>query len=116
MDVVLNFLEYARKFGKILFVVEGKNDKKALLALGLENVLDISGRRLSDIANYICSSNFRQIAILTDFDKEGNEKHKLLVKLLEINVVKINSQLRKKFISIFKARKVEDIASLLNLA
>jgi len=112
IEAINEFSNLVKKSGNILFIVEGKKDKKALLNLGIKNILDISGRRLTDIVDCILSSNFRQIVVLTDFDREGKKKHKILVKLFEINGIKVNSQLRRKFISLFKIHKIEEINSL----
>lgn len=107
-----NFLRYVKKLSKVLFIVEGKKDKKALQALGLVDILDISGKTLNEMVSIVNSLDFSQVAVLTDFDREGKEIHKLLVKLLEINGIKVNSRIRGKFVSLFKVSKVEEIISL----
>ncbi len=57
----------------ITFIVEGKKDKKVLNSLGFKNVISISNQSPRKVKNKIKT---KEIVILTDFDKEGENLRK----------------------------------------
>ncbi|HIH11819.1 TPA: toprim domain-containing protein [Candidatus Woesearchaeota archaeon] len=73
-----------------LVIVEGKNDKHALQKLGLNNILTLS-TPLFKILDII---NGKKVAILTDFDKEGQHYYKKLKSLCSQHGIKIDNTLR----------------------
>jgi 5S rRNA maturation endonuclease (ribonuclease M5) len=92
-------------------IVEGKNDKKPLLKLGIKNVLDISGKPFNEILEKTNGS----AVILTDFDNEGRKKASILTKLFQSNGTRVNSLVRRKIKSIFKIQKIEELNSFTKL-
>lgn len=94
-----------------LIIVEGKKDKKALSYLGLKNILEISGKSLEKTVNLIKSRNPESVLILTDFDDEGEKYSKELIKIIQFNGIKSDQTFRKKFKSIFKIMKIEELNS-----
>ena len=99
----------------IWIIVEGKKDKLVLSKLGLMNIFDISGKRLEDCVEAVSFKHPESVVILTDFDKEGLKKQRQLSKLLTSNGIKINYVVRKKFNSLFKIQKVEELKSFIKL-
>jgi 5S rRNA maturation endonuclease (ribonuclease M5) len=96
-----------------LIVVEGIKDRENLQKLGFENVYTISGKSLYDVLDELIS--FSNIAILTDFDKEGKKKAKILVDLLQPHGIKINTSFRRNFFSTFGIYKVEELKSFFKI-
>ncbi|MDH5807021.1 MAG: toprim domain-containing protein [Candidatus Methanomethylicaceae archaeon] len=82
-----------------LIIVEGKNDEKALREIGLR--VPIYRFRESGLSNIIfvdeISNNFKgkKIAILLDFDNEGQEMAEYLSRELEERGVKVERYFRK---------------------
>ncbi|MEM5805367.1 MAG: toprim domain-containing protein [Candidatus Aenigmatarchaeota archaeon] len=89
-------------------IVEGIRDKKVLLELGFENVVAISGNSLIKIADDIVSK-FKEVVILTDFDKEGRRMYSFLKKYFEAHHLKVIF-LSSLFKSTFKIAKLEELA------
>jgi len=101
-------IEEIKKYDKLCIIVEGKKDKLVLEKVGLENVLDISGKTICEILDKIKSNNFQNTIILTDFDDEGKLKASQLTKLLQHHKIHILPNIRKKFMS-FKIYKIEEL-------
>lgn len=95
-----------------LVIVEGINDKKVLLKLGIKNVFDISGKSFDEVLDKVKDNS---VVILTDFDEEGKKKANFLMRLFQSNGVKVHSNLRKKFRSVFKVQKIEELNSFIKL-
>ncbi len=98
-----------------LIIVEGVNDKKQLSLLGLENVMDISGNSLDAIVEKVKSRNTNPVTILTDFDREGEEKASLLEKMLNHDEIKTLSEHRNRFRNLFHVSHIEDITPVTKL-
>jgi len=88
-------------------IVEGKRDKKALNALGLSDVLDISGKPIDALIKRL-DKDKRHI-VLTDYDKEGERKNKEICKLLQKLKFKINLRFRRLIKSCFGITKIEEL-------
>ena len=75
-------LEKLLKFSNldIILIVEGKRDEEVLKKFGFKKIVKISGKPIEEIAEMVKG---KEIAILTDFDKEGNKTRKELRKILE---------------------------------
>jgi 5S rRNA maturation endonuclease (ribonuclease M5) len=98
----------------VVVVVEGKRDAKALRPFGFENIIEISGKPLEDVAKKVMSSNAKNVAILTDFDDEGEDISSRLNNLFSHHHIKTDYIIRKKFMSL-KIRKIEELNSFTKL-
>ena len=94
---IKNFLIKLRQFNQRhpdwAVLVEGKRDKRALEMLGIENVIDLKGRKFHDIAEYL-SENFKGVVLLTDFDPEGEEIFNKLSRILKGYGLKVDGSFR----------------------
>lgn len=99
-----------------LIIVEGKKDRMVLASLGLDNILCISGKSNHEVIDILSSRTPHSVLILTDYDREGEERAKSLAKLFEKNHIKTNSLLRKKVKSIFRINKIEELKNLTKLS
>jgi len=95
-----------------LILVEGKKDRRVLEKLGLENIIEISGKRLEKVVDII-QKNGKQVSILTDYDKEGIKQYKRLKKLLSATEIKVNDKIRRDFKRNFLITKIEELSSYL---
>jgi len=91
-------------------IVEGIKDKRVLEKIGFKNVIDISGKKIYQVAEMIG----KEAIILTDFDYEGEKKASALTKLLQSRGVKINFLTRQKFKNL-KIKKIEELSSLIKM-
>jgi 5S rRNA maturation endonuclease (ribonuclease M5) len=74
-------LDKLRELSKTaVVVVEGKRDKEALKKLGIENVITIAGKRLTDLADIL--EGTPQVIPLFDLDEHGERIHKKVVAIL----------------------------------
>lgn len=93
-----------------LFLVEGKNDSKVLVELGIKNIISISGAPLDRVVER--AERMREkpgsIVILTDFDREGNEIAKRLEALLRPSAFRINTNERKLFRRLMGSMNIEE--------
>ncbi len=83
---------FAQLIGKLLekiVIVEGRKDEKALRQLGIQNIILIGGNPLHRIPEKIKDSS-KEIVILTDFDKKGNQLATKLNLFLRIHNKKVN--------------------------
>ena len=103
-------LESLREFS---IIVEGKKDKKALNALGIYDVIEISGKSFLDFVKFLKRN--KKYLILTDFDEEGEKKNKILLRLLSKEGFSFDSNLRKRIKKIFKIRKIEELIKISKL-
>lgn len=77
----------------ILIIVEGKNDKKALLKLGLENIVSLS-TPLYKIVEIVNSNDEMEVVILTDFDRKGKELYLKIKSMCSQRGIRIDTTLR----------------------
>jgi 5S rRNA maturation endonuclease (ribonuclease M5) len=96
-------------------IVEGKLDKRALLALGASNIFEISGKNLSDLVLEVRGKGFDVVTIFTDFDREGMEKAKRLTQLFQMSGVRVISSFRERIHRLLGIGKVEELNSLLKI-
>ena len=94
-----------------LAIVEGKKDKKALKAFGLNNIIAINNKPLIEIADKIKNKGKSQAVILTDFDSKGMELAARLEVLLKRYKIKVNNRLRCKVMK-FGRTRIEDFNKL----
>jgi len=94
-------------------LVEGKRDLKALKMFGIENVVEMKGRKYHDIAECL-SESYVGVVLLMDFDPEGEAILRKLTKVLETYGLKIDTSFRDRLKSL-GIRFVEEIPLLLRL-
>ena len=107
----MRYIEGILKDGTAI-LVEGKNDLIALEKLGLETIIDISGKRLDDVSSMI-KLRHSKIIILTDFDREGIIQYKRLKNLLMSDGVEVDDNSRRMFRKIFLVNRIEELTSYL---
>ena len=105
METLEEWIAKLRSCNKLI-IVEGKNDKRALNKLGIENVYSI------DKPIYLLVENIaqkrKQVIILTDFDKTGRKLYSKIKHELQRNGVKVNDRYRK-FLSRRKITHIEGL-------
>jgi len=74
-------------------LVEGKRDKRALEAFGIEPVYQMKGKKYHDIAQEL-SEKFKGVVLLTDLDRHGEEIFRKLSKILESYGLKVDGSFR----------------------
>ena len=89
-----------------LIIVEGKNDKKALNKLGIDNVYSID-KPIYVLVESIAEKR-KDVIILTDFDKTGRKLYFRINHDLQRQCVKVNDKYRK-FLSRCKITHVEGL-------
>ena len=88
-------------------IVEGKKDKKALEELGLTNIITLYHKPLYKIVEELKTE---EVAILTDFDKEGKRLYgKLRQECLRLGI-KVNNKLRNFLIKEARISHIEGLA------
>ena len=75
-----------------IIIVEGKKDKKALISLGVKNIITLN-KPLYKIVEETAEFN-KNVIILTDFDKEGRKLYGVLKNDFQKNGVKIDREFR----------------------
>ena len=102
------FSDYIEKIknSKILVIVEGKKDKKALQSLGIKNIIELNKRPLFEIIDYI-SSNNKDCIILTDLDKKGKQLYGKLNSGLQRFGVRVDNKFRNFLFRYSKIRQIE---------
>jgi len=106
--------ERLKKLDKILeklrgkwILVEGLRDKKALSALGMTDILTISGNLIQSCG--ILSAREADMAyVLTDLDRRGDELAKKARDELEGRSIRVDIQTRTKLAHLLKIRYFED--------
>src|SRR4030042_3636318 len=83
---------------KILCIVEGPKDRRALNELGIEKVETLSKAPLYKIVE---ETTAEEVAVLTDLDQKGKELYHILSRDLQKKGVRINNRLRQK---LFRAK------------
>lgn len=96
-------------------IVEGKKDKSVLEKLQFKNIVTISGKGHEKLLEILKNQKIGQVIILTDFDREGNKKHKELQRLLERNGIKTAFSIREKFKQTFNIGKIEELSFITKL-
>ncbi|MFH1444859.1 MAG: toprim domain-containing protein [Nanoarchaeota archaeon] len=109
MKIDEKLLEFAKETNNSIIIVEGKNDKEALMAIGIlaKDVVAINGRTLLKVVNEVAKKD-KEVVILTDFDYKGKMLAAKLTRLLQAIKIHPNPRLRKMFIA-FGRHQVQDI-------
>ena len=86
--------------------VEGKHDREALAAIGVDNTIAISGR-----LRLVCSSmkSSEKVIVLTDLDRRGDELAKNAVEELQRYGINANIEYRKILGSLLNLKYFENI-------
>jgi len=96
-----------------LIIVEGKKDRRALIALGCSSEKIYSLKKplykVIDEVSEIC----KECIILTDLDKEGRKLFRVLQHKLKENGIKIDNKYREFLFKETKLRQIEGIESLM---
>jgi len=95
--------------GSDTIIVEGIRDRQALNKFGINNVVEISGKPLIELADSIAATNRRNITILTDFDEDGEQIKSQLTNYLSYHGIKPNAFARNRLRSLFKIQKIEEL-------
>lgn len=90
---------------RLLVIVEGKNDEKALKEIGIKRVYAINRKAIYKVVDEI---NEKEVVILTDLDPEGKKLYSILRNQLQTKGVKINNKLRG-FLFKTELRQIEGI-------
>jgi len=98
------------KRNRLLVVVEGLKDVRALEELGVERIFSLKGPLFTVVENI--ASTEREVVLLTDLDEEGKKLYHSLSVDLQRHGVKINNKLRE-FLFKTKLRHIEGLTSYL---
>lgn len=85
IGLLKNFLVALKRFSlkneSWAVLVEGKRDKSALEKFGIQNVVELKGRKYHDVAEYL-SRMHEGVILLMDFDPEGETILRKFLKIL----------------------------------
>jgi len=97
-------------------IVEGMHDKVTLKSLGFKiPILQVScGRTFSQIVDDTVE-RFERIAVLTDFDEEGEKISRKLTELMERGGIKVDRFYRKSFKKLMKEAGLTTLESIYKL-
>ena len=98
-----------------LVIIEGMRDRQALRRLGIENVFEISGKPLIEIADMLAAQDVKNVTILTDFDRDGEDQESQLTNYLSHSGIKINSFARRRIQTLFKINQIEELSQFTKL-
>ena len=112
----LESLAYEMNFTLDAVVVEGMHDKATLKSLGFKiPILQVScGRTFSQIVDDAVE-RFKRVAILTDFDEEGERMGRKLTKLMESGGIKVDRFYRNFFKRLMKEAGLTTLESIYKL-
>ena len=105
-----NLLESLEE-GEKEIIVEGKNDRIALQALGIGNRITLINQSPDRVAERVASHGAEEAVILTDFDKTGEELAIRMREALESHCVKPDLGARRKFRYLFGVLFFEELPS-----
>lgn len=81
----------------IPLIVEGRRDELALKQLGIDGKIFMVKSHGESLLTFLERLNgFKEVIILTDFDKEGDELASLIIDELSRKGIKVNNELRSK--------------------
>ncbi|MEM2118027.1 MAG: toprim domain-containing protein [Candidatus Bathyarchaeia archaeon] len=95
-------------------VVEGKKDIEALRNMGIQGKIlsaKTGGKTLLDVVSEIEKCGAREVILLFDFDRRGEEWTKRLTQTLERARIKVNIEYRHALLSLI-GRDIKDVESL----
>ncbi len=96
-----------------LMIIKGMRDRQALRRLGIENVFEISGKPLVEIADILSAHDGKNVTILTDFDRDGEDQKSQLTNYLSHSGIEINSFARRRIQTLFKIHKIEELSQFI---
>jgi len=96
--------------GNDTVVIEGMKDKEALSKFGITNLVEISGKSLLDVVDFLVGKNITNVTILTDFDEDGENQQSQLNQYLSYHGIKVNSFARRKVKTLFRIHKIEELS------
>lgn len=90
-------------------IVEGPHDQKTLTRLGCTTpILQASHRSPSDLVDFI-AKHYSYVAVLTDFDEEGDALNRRLAQRFHARGVNVNRFYRRRFRSLLTAAGISTI-------
>jgi len=112
----LESLAYEMNLTLDAVIVEGTHDKATLKSLGFKiPILQVScGRTFNQIVDDMVEK-FEKVAILTDFDEEGERISRKLTELMERGGVKVDSFYRNSFKKLMKEAGLTTLESIYTL-
>ncbi|MCD6503921.1 toprim domain-containing protein [Candidatus Bathyarchaeota archaeon] len=112
----LESLAYEMNLTLDAVIVEGTHDKATLKSLGFKiPILQVScGRTFNQIVDDMVEK-FKKVAILTDFDEEGERISRKLTELMERGGVKVDSFYRNSFKKLMKEAGLTTLESIYTL-
>ncbi|HDN63299.1 MAG TPA: hypothetical protein ENF56_04990 [Candidatus Bathyarchaeota archaeon] len=112
----LESLAYEMNLTLDAVIVEGSHDKATLKSLGFKiPILQVScGRTFNQIVDDMVEK-FKKVAILTDFDEEGERISRKLTELMERGGVKVDSFYRNSFKKLMKEAGLTTLESIYTL-
>ncbi|MCD6530235.1 hypothetical protein J7L06_08150 [Candidatus Bathyarchaeota archaeon] len=112
----LESLAYEMNFTLDAVIVEGTHDKATLKSLGFKiPILQVScGRTFSQIVDDTVE-RFRRIAVLTDFDEEGERIGRKLTELMERGGIKVDRFYRNSFKRLMREAGLTTLESIYKL-
>ena len=112
----LESLAYEMNLTLDAVIVEGIHDKATLKSLGFKiPILQVScGRTFNQIVDDMVEK-FEKVAILTDFDEEGERISRKLTELMERGGVKVDSFYRNSFKKLMKEAGLTTLESIYTL-
>lgn len=109
-EALQEWLENLRQSSKLI-IVEGINDKKALEEVGAKRIITLK-KALFEVVEEIAKQE-KEVVILTDLDKKGQEFYGKLKKGLEERGVKIDSYFREFLFKNTELRHIEGLVHYL---
>jgi len=106
-----DFKEWLKELKKesrgAIILVEGKNDKRALNKFSIENILDLSGKRFSDIPDLL-EGKWKKVVLLFDLDPHGERINQKIKELLSSQGFIVEEKFRN-FLKKLNIIHIEDI-------
>lgn len=106
-----DFKEWLKELKKesrgAIILVEGKNDKRALNKFSIENILDLSGKRFSDIPDLL-EGKWKKVVLLFDLDPHGERINQKIKELLNSQGFIVEEKFRN-FLKKLNIIHIEDI-------
>ncbi len=90
-------------------IVEGKHDRIALQNLGIRNKVTLINQSPEKVAEKVAARGATDAAVLTDFDRAGQELAGRMTEALESHGVKPNLEVRRKLRYLFGFLFVEEL-------
>ncbi|MBI2666105.1 toprim domain-containing protein [Candidatus Woesearchaeota archaeon] len=93
LDDIFELLEKLRR-EDIPLLAEGKKDQEAFWKLGFANIIMLEKRALYKVIEQLLNDDIKEIAILTDLDKEGKKLYHKLNDECSRKGIRVNNKLR----------------------